>query len=764
MHILKDEYDGDFYLSNWENLKRVKEEKRSHGRTHRILMDHHRKQFNRSHLMSYDIYPRERFIEERERTQLENEVSFMNIDNPKRKKWEIYSLNKRKRWLLTDMFEKKVREGEPDDDYRLEVYYHFMMVGRYQDRLSRYIDSQGTDLTNRSGVKINANSLITTRDNIENMRHQMRKLQKERRRNKKKVNLEKYQRQRKVYKNGNRNRNSGIKRRNQTFIQDNQAVENPTKNRILVSFRTPEPIYENRWPQTNHKKFSIREKYYKYLSNYNYYASRIFKKLRGYFWNKYLRSMINILKVKSVNDRRLDIIKRKAEYEQMKTQKIISKSKNRLEQEDYEGLNIRSKKYDLSELIITNNKKIKEKNKQKIKIDEFPPNKIVYIDKEESDESENEEEDIEIVPTKQENTNGLIDIKASLSNSLSFFDSIQNLLEIKSIASLIYECEPKLVLFKIDNLGSIVFKHDNNIINDQFEFTLNPHVNRSKINHLRESLEIKLNERKFESIQDLIEIIKSHVEEYSLEPSLIKTRAKIDHSLIGLKTSREFRTIVKEIKEEFSIREEVNDINISNESTFLTCPICFDDANSVGMIRLNKCGHWACRPCWQSYLNTRLADFTTSHRIECLYEKCESTLSENLLLTLVSESLVDSYFKSYSRIRLLKSGGQYRFCSSINCDGVIQLKSNGDNWPSTLRCSCGISICRLCLAEGHYPASCAQAKRYREELRANNTAKTTDEDLYESEGKNCPACNIYYEKNGGCNFMSCPCGMYFCWE
>ena len=258
MCILKDEYDGDFYFSNWEKLKRVKEEKRCHGRTHRILMDNHRKQFNRSHLMFYDIYPRERFIEERERNQLENEVSFMNTDNPRRKKWEIYSLNKRKRWLLTDMFEKKAREGEPDDDYRLELYYHDTKFGRYQNRLTGYIDNQGVDLTNRS--KINADSLITARDNVENMRHRIRKLKKERRRNKKKVNLERYQRQRKVYKNGNRNRNSGIKRRNQTFIQENQSVENPTKHRIIVSFRVPEPIYENRWPQTNHNQFSIRER------------------------------------------------------------------------------------------------------------------------------------------------------------------------------------------------------------------------------------------------------------------------------------------------------------------------------------------------------------------------------------------------------------------------------------------------------------------------------------------------------------------------
>ena len=66
--------------------------------------------------------------------------------------------------------------------------------------------------------------------------------------------------------------------------------------------------------------------------------------------------MINILKVKSVNDRRLDIIERKTEYEEMKTN---SKNNSELEKEDYEGINIRCKKYDISEFIINNSKKIK---------------------------------------------------------------------------------------------------------------------------------------------------------------------------------------------------------------------------------------------------------------------------------------------------------------------------------------------------------------------------------------------------------------------
>lgn len=710
-------------------------------------MDCYRKDYNRSHLFSYEIHPRVK--SRKERQILENKVSFMNLNNtPTTDNWVTYSLNKKKRWLLPEMFEAKAREETLENDYDLEVYYNRLNIGFYPERFTGYIDNRGVDLTNRSGVKIYSKTLLKTRYNPENQRRSQKSTHLERRR-KKSVDIGKYEKRkhRIAYKNGNRDRNSGIKRRNETFLQENDNQQNnQTKGQIRVGFRIPMPIYENRWSRTTRKRFPIAEDHC-YI-----YSRRIRRK--GWYSKEHLNEMKKKLRRQAKIETAHEIDDLKADFEAMKTEKVIF---DRVDDKNIRK--VKRKRFDFKEFIVKKvNKQTKSNKPKKTKIsNEFPPKNIVYIDRDINDKIDITDSSISSIPNTPDKTT-LFDIKASVSNS--FFQSIRDLLE-SSIVSIVNECDPKMVLVKIDNSGSILFfKQDNYIIDNKFEFTLNPRIKRSDINNFNESLDLE--GKFFDTIQDLLLLIKSHLEIYSTWAIRTK-RPKNDQTLIGLNTSREFKSIVKEIKEELSISGDAL-METNTSTTDFTCPICFDDAKSVGSIRLSKCGHWACKNCWQSYLNTRLADFTTSHRIECLYEKCESILTENLLLTLVSASLVDGYFDSYSRMRLLKSG--YRFCSSLNCDGVIQLRSNDDdNWPSTLRCSCGVSICRRCLADAHFPASCEQAKRYRVEVAAANVQKPNvdDKDLYESEGKNCPSCHLFYEKNGGCNHMSCPCGIMFCW-
>ena len=85
------------------------------------------------------------------------------------------------------MFEKKAQEGNPDDDYNLELYFRDMNTGEYRDAFNGYIDNKGVDFTNRRGIKINLGSLLKIRYNVENRKGSSLK-----RDNKKRVNLEQY--------------------------------------------------------------------------------------------------------------------------------------------------------------------------------------------------------------------------------------------------------------------------------------------------------------------------------------------------------------------------------------------------------------------------------------------------------------------------------------------------------------------------------------------------------------------------------------------
>ena len=73
-------------------------------------------------------------------------------------------------------------------------------------------------------------------------------------------------------------------------------------------------------------------------------------------------------------------------------------------------------------------------------------------------------------------------------------------------------------------------------------------------------------------------------------------------------------------------------------------------------------------------------------------------------------------------------------------------------------CSCGQRVCAECCEEYHFPATCRQYKTYVECLRKSgddilSLSKVDDNpDCYIAEGKNCPNCREFVEKNGGMYF------------
>jgi len=84
-------------------------------------------------------------------------------------------------------------------------------------------------------------------------------------------------------------------------------------------------------------------------------------------------------------------------------------------------------------------------------------------------------------------------------------------------------------------------------------------------------------------------------------------------------------------------------------------------------------------------------------------------------------------------------------------------------------CSCGQRVCSNCLEEYHFPATCKQYKSYEKRLRQSSdhllsVSKSGDNsNCYIAEGKNCPNCGEFVEKNGGCPHMTCKCGNEYCW-
>ena len=116
--------------------------------------------------------------------------------------------------------------------------------------------------------------------------------------------------------------------------------------------------------------------------------------------------------------------------------------------------------------------------------------------------------------------------------------------------------------------------------------------------------------------------------------------------------------------------------------------------------------------------------------------------------------------------RRLFSLGRYRQCPSRACSNLLVVS---DDPKPSMMCSCGQRVCSICLEEYHFPATCKQYKTYEARLRQSSDHLLSvskigdDSNCYIAEGKNCPSCGEFVEKNGGCPHMTCKCGNEYCW-
>jgi hypothetical protein len=165
--------------------------------------------------------------------------------------------------------------------------------------------------------------------------------------------------------------------------------------------------------------------------------------------------------------------------------------------------------------------------------------------------------------------------------------------------------------------------------------------------------------------------------------------------------------------------------------------------------------HTLCQDCLASFIRTSVVSATYSSSIvkplTCFESDCSTELNAALLQAFVSLDIYDNYRRSMIERRLFSSG-RFRQCPSRACSNLLIV--NDSNQPS-LMCSCGQRVCAQCLSEYHFPATCQQYKNYLKRLTESGdhllSLMSTGgvNACYVAQGKNCPKCGEFVEKNGG---------------
>lgn len=191
-----------------------------------------------------------------------------------------------------------------------------------------------------------------------------------------------------------------------------------------------------------------------------------------------------------------------------------------------------------------------------------------------------------------------------------------------------------------------------------------------------------------------------------------------------------------------------------------------------------RCGHWMCVECWDSLLNIAISE--GKFAIQCpgrLNETCSLLISDDLIFALASNSTFIKFQRWIQMSYIRSVSKSLHFCRNPTCNEYLHryvLDANSQDLDSiTVVCKCGFAFCPFCEKEnGHWPLSCRNLQQVNPLLETFSTYQKwlkenvgKDENILELQGKECPQCGTFWEKNGGCLHMTCAnCKFEWCWK
>ena len=194
------------------------------------------------------------------------------------------------------------------------------------------------------------------------------------------------------------------------------------------------------------------------------------------------------------------------------------------------------------------------------------------------------------------------------------------------------------------------------------------------------------------------------------------------------------------------INDESNANNESNE----LCRVCYEKINDEDKINNSlPCGHLFCSNCWLDYLKTLISEAKTN-KIKCMESKCSEYISEEFIIQHISKdlNLSEKYIKFKNRFEIIKDKNK-KLCPHVGCDSFLQ-KSDKTKY---VECENGHKYCFECLAPPHENKKCKN-KNEKKFLKWTKGKRV----------KRCPNCQMYVERNEGCNHMTCAyCDYQWCW-
>eukprot|EP00164_Ancoracysta_twista_P000612 GFYU01000809.1.p1 GENE.GFYU01000809.1~~GFYU01000809.1.p1 ORF type:complete len:496 (-),score=73.44 GFYU01000809.1:145-1632(-) len=189
------------------------------------------------------------------------------------------------------------------------------------------------------------------------------------------------------------------------------------------------------------------------------------------------------------------------------------------------------------------------------------------------------------------------------------------------------------------------------------------------------------------------------------------------------------------------------------------CHICLEN-KIISERFILTCTHDFCKGCISKYIEFKIANGDVSEAaLVCPHKQssdedlhCDEPIAFDLIHLLVD----DNTNAKFERFRRIQSNPNARICPS--CETLVEPKDEANPPPADMQCSnCELAFC-FYHSDAHIGSTCAEYESSIKESESRSRAWT------EENAKNCPGCKRAIEKiSGGCNHMTCRCGVEFCW-
>ena len=197
--------------------------------------------------------------------------------------------------------------------------------------------------------------------------------------------------------------------------------------------------------------------------------------------------------------------------------------------------------------------------------------------------------------------------------------------------------------------------------------------------------------------------------------------------------------------------EGKNDKNAKNNIILNPiCNVCFDDLEEEE-IKMNSlpCGHVCCTQCWLNYFKTLITEAKVES-IKCVEHNCKQIISEEFIFKFIKDDkkLMSKYERFKERAKIIRDPNK-KPCPKPDCESYLEKNPN----KKYVKCKKGHEYCFDCLLPPHGKSTC-------EQILEKDFMKWKKNRLL----KKCPRCQIFTEKNEGCNHMTCSsCKYQWCW-